>query len=165
MPGSEPGGGERSKATGDESPRPSHIISPSEVDAWLADSAVRTTTIHRTTAEKALGILEEGIRVELGNPEATWGQGFYSSTKPSPAYGGIRLTVAARVTHPWIVYDTMLAVEALETLMQKHGVGDRRIALLREGYNGVVVHYGHDETWVVVFHDEQVRVVQKHEHG
>jgi hypothetical protein len=148
----------------DASP-PSHFIAPHEVAAWLVGSVVQVVTYHRTTAAHAAVILSRGVRIERSNPEATWGQGFYSAIKPDSAYGEASLTVAVRLTHPWIVRDTIRAVEELELLMEKHGVQDRRSALLREGYNGVVVYFGPEDLWAVAFHNEQVRIVLERGHA
>jgi hypothetical protein len=120
---------------------------------------VRTTTVHRTSLENARRIIAEGARIELGDPETTWGQGFYSSTRPAPDYGETGLTVALRITRPWIVWDTMRAADELEDMMAAIGTEDRHGALRAHGYNGVIAHYAGGEMVVVAFEDRQVKVV------
>ena len=139
--------------------RPAHFIHPSEVDTWLADSAIETITFHRTSVDAAERIFREGVRIELGNPEATWGQGFYSSLNPDPGYGEVRISVAMRLTRPWLVTDTLRGPEQLELLKEQMGILNAREALLAAGYNGVVAYYSRSDVVVVAFENEQVKIV------
>lgn len=139
--------------------RSAHVIARTEVGTWLADSAVRTVTFHGTTTEAAHGILAHGPRVELGDPEATWGQGFYSSTLPDLHYGDTIVRVAVRITRPWVMRDTLQAVEELESLMEDMRTSARRDALIAAGYDGVIVQYGPGDAWVVALHNDQIKVV------
>ena len=82
--------------------RPPHIISPDDVDAWLADSAVRVVTYHRTTRWAARSILERGVDMQLSRIGA-YGQGFYTSTRtPGEELGDVTLPVAIRLQRPLI---------------------------------------------------------------
>lgn len=77
--------------------RPPHIIAPDEVDAWLADSAVRVVTYHRTDSASARSIVERGVdiaRCRIG----AYAQGLYSATIPREGFGDATLVVAVRLT-------------------------------------------------------------------
>lgn len=80
--------------------RPPHVIASDAVDAWLADSAVRVVTYHRTSALGARSILERGVDIERSQIGA-YGQGFYTATVPlDEDLFGTTLAVAIRLERP-----------------------------------------------------------------
>jgi hypothetical protein len=82
-----------------QSSRPSHLIAPDEVAAWLADSANQRVTYHRTMRTAADDILRRGIDVTRSRIGA-YGQGFYTATVAEPQPGQVVLAVAIRTTTP-----------------------------------------------------------------
>src|SRR5437868_913526 len=76
-----------------------HVISPDEVDAWLAGSAVGVTTYHHTSAISAHAILERGVTLARCRTGA-YGHGFYSSTVVDDYHGDTTITVAIRLLRP-----------------------------------------------------------------
>lgn len=138
-----------------------HIIAWAEVDDWLADSVVKTVTHHRTSWSNARDILEQGVRLELASADAAWGQGFYSSTLDTPEYGEAVVRVAVKLTRPLVIRDTIAGAELLDELLLRAQTQDFRAAIVAAGYDGVIVHWGPKDQWVVAFSAEQVRIVKE----
>ncbi len=139
--------------------RPAHIITPDEVDAWLADSAVKVVTVHRTDPGSARDITEQGVDIGKTSTDAGWGQGFYSGTLPDIQYGAASVRVAVRLSQPLIIRDSIRDVGILEELQREAGTADPREAVLGAGYDGVVIHFGPGDMWVVAYSNDQVKVV------
>ena len=140
------------------SEKPEHQLAPDEVDSWLADSVVRTVTVHHTDPESALDIIEHGVDIAKSTLDAAWGQGFYSRTNSDPQHGSIAVWVAVRLMQPLEIMDSVRDAEILEELTQRASTEDFRVAILASGYDGVLVHYG-QHLVVVAFHNEQVKVM------
>lgn len=75
--------------------RPDHIITTAEVDNWLADSAVKRVTHHRTSPSAARDIVEHGVDLDRSQT-GSFGQGFYTSTLADEFYGEAQVVVAVR---------------------------------------------------------------------
>src|SRR5581483_8148440 len=139
--------------------RPPHLVTPAEASAWLAGSAVKTVTVHRTDPEAAQDIVEHGVDITRATPDSAWGQGFYSCTISDPAYGTAEVMVAIRLQRPLVIQDSIRDAAILEDLTTRAGTDDFREAVLAAGFYGVMVHFGGNRWWVVAYHGEQVKVV------
>ena len=127
--------------------RPPHIISPDDVDAWLADSAVRVVTYHNTNRRSAEAILRDGVRIER-SWNGSFGHGFYTTTVPDPFYGEVEVMVAVCLQFPLLGEEN--EVSDVITMITSR-LGDRsgrlsppvaaavRQELLDLGYDGIVV--------------------------
>jgi hypothetical protein len=133
---------------GGGSPRPGHLIAPGEVNAWLADSAVKSVTYHRTSHQAARDIIAHGIDPSRSF-HAAYGQGFYTSTVPDEFFGETQLAIAVRSRNPLagpaaaveqIVDDMLwrLRPQARGRMMPDVAMAIRR-ELLRLGYDGMVI--------------------------
>ena len=149
--------------------RPPHLISPDDVDAWLADSAVRVVTYHRTTRLGARSILERGIDIRRSRIGA-YGQGFYTVTNPDVFHGDAIITTAVRLRNPLVggfddlseYFDRLTArFSPLERLLTPVVASQIRRQLLSDGYDGIVVHDGGGDgiDYVIALVDDVVRVV------
>ena len=116
-----------------------HLIDPSDVDEWLRDSAVKRTTFHWTSAADARQIVAEGVRSARTDPEATWGRGFYASTRYLRGFGDTSVHVAVRLLRPLVVEDRIAPREWLDELRVALGTDDVRSTLLAAGSDGVVI--------------------------
>ncbi|MGD9892964.1 MAG: hypothetical protein AB7R89_07905 [Dehalococcoidia bacterium] len=144
----------------ERSQRPAHIIQHSEVAAWLADSIVKVTTVHRTTAESAAAILRAGVHIEHTAVDVAWGRGFYTTNRPQRHAGDTNVRVAVRLRRPLVVDDPIEGQEQIDTLLREAGNEDIRAVLQGAGYDGVVVRFLDGEMWAVAHSDEQVKVVR-----
>ena len=117
-------------------------------------------TTHRTTPEAAQSIREEGFRVERAEPDARFGRGFYSSTRPQPEFGTASVSVAVRLVNPLGPLPLLDIEDAILALQMEFGTVDIREVLLEAGYDGVIVRWGPGDDEVVACHDEQVKVVR-----
>jgi hypothetical protein len=138
---------------------PSHLITPDEVEAWLAGSAVQAVLQHRTNPVAADLIERFGVEIGLGDTEAAWGQGFYACNYSEPQYGSAVLRVAVRLTHPLVLPDSVRGAGIMDDLLREAGTEDMRAAVLGAGYDGLVIHFPRDQFWVVAYRDEQVKIV------
>jgi hypothetical protein len=118
-------------------------------------------TVHQTDEAAARSLLDDGVRIDRTDPNAAWGQGFYSSTLPDRQYGGVSVRVAVRLVRPLVIPNTVQGAELLEELMAKTGATAFRDAVLAAGHDGLVLHFGPGDTWVVAFLDGQVKVVME----
>ena len=134
----------------------SHLIRRSEVALWLRDSVNQVVTIHQTHAATAENIVRDGIRITATDSGSAWGQGFYSSTIPDRQYGDVSLRVAVRLRQPLVVRDAIDGQDMLDALRGRAGTEDARKAVLAAGYDGVLIHCGPSDVWVVAYYDEQV---------
>lgn len=151
--------------------RPSHIISPDEVDAWLADSSVRVITYHRTTLWAAQSILEHGVDIGRSRIGA-YGQGFYTSTRvPGAELGDVTLSVAIRLERPLIGSQESIEEAVDDVVIERYGtlrpitppVAEAiRRQLIRLEYDGLVIQDvdGEGTDYVVAFFGASVKVVQ-----
>jgi len=139
--------------------RAAHLITRDEARAWLAGSAVHALTVHRTDPASAAAIEQFGVNISRAAPDTSWGRGFYSSLVPDVRYGDARLQVAVRLIHPLVIDDTVDSDEITDRLLRRAGTDDMRAAVLAAGYDGVVVHFGQSDMWVVAYFDHQVRVI------
>ena len=139
--------------------RPPHVITREEAAAWLADSAVQVITVHRTDPASAHAITTEGVDIARTTADAGWGQAFYSGTRPDPQYGDATVRVAVRLQHPLILNDVVRDIELVEELRARTHADNIRDAVLAAGYDGVVVHFGPGDMWVVAYRNDQVKVV------
>lgn len=150
--------------------RPSHIISPDEVDAWLADSAIRVVTYHRTTPWAAHSILEHGVDIRRSRIGA-YGQGFYSATVALEGFGDTLLTVAVRLSRPLTgqAHDVERQIDDL--IIEQYGTlrpitpdiaASIRRRFISLGYDGLVIHDVDDVgvDYVLAFFGASVKVVQ-----
>jgi hypothetical protein len=151
--------------------RPPHIISPEDVDAWLADSAVRVVTYHNTDRRSADAILRDGVQIER-SWNGSFGRGFYTTTVPDPFYGEIAMTVAVRLLHP--LHGDEDRVGDVVAMISRR-VGDRtgrlsppvaaavRQELLSLGYDGIVVVDGGGDgvDYVIALEARAVKVVRR----
>lgn len=147
--------------------RPSHIISPDEVPAWLADSVVKTLTYHRTTAAAAREIVEHGVQISRSRI-GSYSQGFYTATVADPFYGDTELTVAIRALRP-LVGDQATIAAHIDEIGDRLGsnritpaiAGSMRRELRRLGYDAVVVSDagGDGIDYVIALRGDIVKVV------
>jgi hypothetical protein len=91
------------------------------------------------------------------------GEGFYSGTVPDDQYGEAQVYVAVRLVRPLVIHDTIRGAEILDELMERTGAEYPGQAILASGYDGVVIHFGQDDLWVVAYRNDQVKVVVKGE--
>jgi hypothetical protein len=140
--------------------RPSHLIRRREVAAWLAGSAVTQATVHVTTAEHARRLRDDGVAVERSAADTSWGRGFYSSTIPDRQYGDTEVQVAVRLLKPLVIMDVLDGAALIDELLAAAGTEDVRDAVQTAGYDGVVIHFGPGELWVVAYRDDQVKVIR-----
>lgn len=150
--------------------RPDHVITPAEVDGWLADSVVKTVTYHRTTFEAADDILAYGVALELSRI-GSYGQGFYSSTDPDePPHGPIAIRVAIKIQQSLrgsvdelgqYIDDLALELRPRERGITPEGAAEIRHELLRLGYDEVVVTdaCGDGIDYVIAIKVDTVKVV------
>ena len=150
--------------------RPPHIITPDEVDIWLADSAVRAVTYHRTNPGAARHILEHGIDISRSRIGA-YGQGFYTATESDPFFGDVELVVAIRLRDP--LHGDQESIGDIVTMISDR-LGDRsgrlsplvaagiRRELLDLGYDGIsVVDGGGDGIdYVIALEAQAAKVVR-----
>ncbi len=150
--------------------RPPHLITPEEVDGWLAGSAVRGVTYHRTSVSAAREIVARGVditRSEIG----AYGQGFYTATEPDPIYGSVQVVVAVRSLFPLRGDDTSVG-EQVDRIAERLGAPAGRITaaasrgirreLLRLGYDGIVVLDGGGDgiDYVIALEPQSVKLVR-----
>jgi len=140
-------------------PLPAHLIRPEDVPAWLGGSVNKLITTHRTDEASARSIREHGIRIERSDPDGGWGQGFYSGTRSDAQYGDVSVRVAVRLLRPFLAHDPIADQERIGALLARAGTDDIREALMAAGHDGVVVHWGPGDMWVVAYTSEQVRVL------
>lgn len=149
--------------------RPEHIITPDEVDAWLADSVVKVVTYHRTTDEAATDIIEYGVDLERSRTGA-YGQGFYTATSPEAFRGPAQVALAVKTRRPLIgtvedvggvVDDIVKSLRPRETGMTRIAAEVTRMELLRLGYDGIIVWDagGDGIDYIVAIDSESVKVV------
>src|SRR5215210_5498097 len=81
--------------------RPSHLIAPEDVAAWLADSANGRMTYHNTSPSSAAEIRRSGVRINRSRVGA-YGQGFYTSTEPELFFGPVSIRAAVRLHTPLV---------------------------------------------------------------
>ena len=125
-----------------------HLILPSQVSAWLADSRVKAVTYHRTTPVAAADLVERGVRIERSRIGA-YGQGFYTVTRPDVAGGPAVLTVAVKLTTPREATEAQIA-DLVDNIVRQRfprsrGIGAEESAgvrreLLSMGYDGLIIH-------------------------
>lgn len=135
---------------------------------WLADSAVKTVTYHRTSPAAARAIVEHSVSIERSRI-GSYGQGFYSATKADEFYGDAEITVAICTRSPF-VGDMSSVSESIDRLA-RHFSPTRRITphvsmlirreLLAAGYDAIVVRDagGDGIDYVVALDERIVRVV------
>jgi hypothetical protein len=107
----------------------------------------------------ARAIVENGVDLDEASADARWGRAFYSSTVPAPQYGEAEVTVAIRLLNPLEVAPTEIGDVIRQDVLEATGLDDIRAAVLAMGHDGVVIHYPYQETWVIAFRAEQVKVV------
>jgi hypothetical protein len=151
--------------------RPSHLILPEDVDAWLADSAVKAVTYHRTSVLAARSILERGVDIARSRIGA-YGQGFYTATAPvDEDLDDVLLTVAVRLESPLVGSAEVLADQVDEIIVTRYGrlrpitaavASTVRRVLVGLGYDGLVIRDVGEEgfDYVVAFFGASVKVVQ-----
>jgi hypothetical protein len=151
--------------------RPSHLISPEEVDAWLADSTVRAVTYHRTTVLGARSILERGVDIARSRVGA-YGQGFYTASAPiDDDLYDLTLAVAVRLLHPLRGSPEEVEAHVDRLILERYGAlrpitpevaAAVRRDFIRLGYDGLVIRDvdGGGLDYVVAFFGASVRAVQ-----
>jgi hypothetical protein len=151
--------------------RPTHLIAPDEVDAWLADSVVRVVTYHRTTFFAARSILERGVDITRSRI-GTYGQGFYTSTAtPAEEFGEITMTVAVRLRRPLVGSQEQIAAQVDDLVIERYGnlrpitppaAAAVRRRFIRLGYDGLVIHDVDCEgtDYIVALFGASVKVIQ-----
>jgi hypothetical protein len=151
--------------------RPPHIISPDDVDDWLADSVVRVVTYHRTTDLAGRAILERGIDIARSRI-GTYGQGFYTSTAtPAEEFGEITLTVAVRLRRPLVGSQEHIAAQVDDLVIERYGslrpitppvAAAIRRRFIHLEYDRLVIHDvdGEGTDYVVALFGASVKVIQ-----
>lgn len=149
--------------------RPPHLILPDEVDAWLADSAVRIVTFHNTDRWAADAILRNGVDMSRARV-STYGQGFYTATQADPFYGDVELVVAVRLVYPLRGDDSFVG-SFIDQLADRFGAPGGRLTLpiarsvrrelLGMGYDGIVVEDvdGEGVDFVIALEEQSVKIV------
>jgi hypothetical protein len=150
--------------------RPPHLIAPDEVDAWLADSAVRVVTYHNTDRWAADAILRNGVDIDRCRV-STYGQGFYTATQADPFFGEVQLVVAVRLVSPLRGEDGFVG-PLVDRMAEQYGAPGVRLTssmgrivrreLLRLGYDGIVVEdaTGEGVDYVIALEGHAVKVVR-----
>jgi len=149
--------------------RPSHLIAPDEVAAWLADSAVQQVTFHNTTPGAAAEIRSRGVRIEA-SWVGSYGQGFYTTSVEDPFYGEVALSIAVRLLTPFVgdadeiglyIDHLTLRFDPVNALLTPVIARRIRRELLAEGYDGLVVYDGGGDgvDYVIALVEGIVRVV------
>lgn len=157
------------EAEAGRSPWPDHIIPPEDVDDWLADSAVKAVTYHRTSVLSASDVIEHGVDLAKSRI-GSFGQGFYTATESDEFYGPAEVAVAIRTTQPPIgladdlgLYIDHLARELRpdQNRLTPQVAKAIRRELLRLGYDGIVAKDagGDGIDYVIAIKDGTVRVV------
>ncbi len=143
--------------------RPGHLISRDEVPAWLADSAVKQTTVHVTSRAAAESIWREGVRIKRTGEEGKYGYGFYSAIRLDPQYGDTPVWVAVKLRRPLVLRDSVRDMDLVYDLAEVHPDLPLNEAIRAGGYDGVVVYYGGGtgDGWVVAFDAAQVKIVEE----
>lgn len=153
------------------SSRPPHVISPDDVDAWLAGSAVRVVTYHRTSHWAARSILERGVDITRSRIGA-YGQGFYTATEPvDEELYDITLTVAVRLERPLVGSSDDVGTRVDALILERYGTlrpitpdvaATIRRQFIRLEYDGLMVQdVGEDGLdYIVAFFGASVKVVQ-----
>ena len=130
--------------------RPAHLIAPGEVAAWLADSANRRITYHRTTREAAANIVAKGVDIER-SVIGTFGQGFYTVTDPQDLPGDAEVTVAVRILHglvgPYDAVEDFIDALVHQRFGRQQPITPQIARVIREelrrlGYDGIVAFDG-----------------------
>ena len=142
-----------------ELPTSSHLIRRRDVAVWLARSAVDVPTRHWTSAASARRIIAEGVHIEQTELDATWGQGFYTTTGSRPDFGDTPVPVAIRLERPLVAVDRIAALERIDEMLARAGSEDVRAVLLTAGYDGVGVHWESGEMCGGAFEGDQVKVI------
>jgi hypothetical protein len=124
----------------------------------LAGSADAQATVHVTTAEHGRRLRDEGVDVERSAVDTSWGRGFYSSTIPDRQYGDTEVRVAVRLLRPLMITDVLDGAALIDDLLAAAGTEDVRDAVDTAGYDGVVIHFGPGDLWVVTYRDDQAKV-------
>jgi hypothetical protein len=149
--------------------RPPHLILPDEVDAWLAGSAIKVVTYHRTSVLGARSILERGVDIARSRIGA-YGRGFYTATQSDPFFGEVELAVALRLEHP-LRGDEDSISDLVSMIAVRLGDRTGRISpaiaeairqeLLQLGYDGIVVvdAGGDGIDYIIALQEDAVRVV------
>jgi len=150
-------------------PRPAHVITSAEVDAWLADSVVKMITYHRTSRADARAVVEHGVRIEHSRI-GSYGQGFYTATLTDEFYGEAELAFALRLRSPLLAHaDEVTGIvnrlarrfDPRDGFVTPPVAASIRREFLESGYGGVVAYDagGDGIDYVVALRDESVRVV------
>jgi hypothetical protein len=149
--------------------RPNHVITRDEVSRWLADSAVKTVTYHRTTAAAARRILERGVEIAASRI-GSYGQGFYTTTEADPFHGDAELVVAMRTRTPLRRPEAEIAdfadgvareLRPTDPRITPDVAAEIRRRLIRLGYDGIIAldAGGDGVDYVIALRGEMVRVV------
>jgi hypothetical protein len=151
-------------------PLASHLISPAQIPDWLADSAIKRVTYHRTSALAADSIVKHGVDIERSERGA-YGQGFYTATRVDDHFGDTVVPVAIRIRQPLIgsidevarVVDQLgqALVPRARGMMTRAAAAAVRRELVRLGYDGLIVFDGGGDgsDYVVALIGEVVKVV------
>ena len=152
---------------GSRARRPEHVISPEEVGEWLADSAVKSVTYHRTTRQAADDIIEHGVDLSK-SWRGAYGAGFYTATSTEGLPGDIDVPVAVRLRNPLQGHAGEIGAR-LDVLTRQLGYGAMtpraaaavRRHLVESGYDGVVVEDagGDGIDYVIAIESGSVKVV------
>lgn len=146
-----------------------HQIRRVDVDRWLADAIVKTTTFHRTTPEAVREITERGIRISASRI-GSFGQGFYTATRSDEFYGPAEIEVAVRLTAP-LVGSLDEVSNHVDRIVHRLHPSDPRITLpvavalrrqlMRDGHDGLIVRDagGDGIDYIIAIKDGIVRVV------
>jgi hypothetical protein len=150
--------------------RPPHLISPDEVDEWLANSVNGRVTYHRTSVHAARDIVRRGVDISRSRI-GSYGQGFCTATETDPFYGPVEMAVAIRLTQP-LRGDHPFLEATIDAIVQRLQPGaldlfpelSARIRrdLMRLRYDGIMVSDagGDGIDYVIALDDRAVKVIQ-----
>lgn len=149
---------------------PTHLITPDEVDAWLADSVNKVVTFHRTTRWAAHDIVRSGADITRSHV-GSFGQGFYTATRSDAFFGEAEVAVAVRIRRPLLGHLDEIE-EQMDDFLARLGAPQRRMTpdvaaavrqeLLRLGYDGILIQDagGDGVDFVIALENQQVKAVQ-----
>jgi hypothetical protein len=112
--------------------------------------------------------VERGVNVERSRSGA-YGQGFYTATEPDYFFGEVIVTVAIRLLRPMAGTNAEVE-EVIDAIARRARPQDRgltpegrravRLALLRLGYDGIVLHDGGGDgiDYVIALDEAMVKV-------
>ena len=134
-----------------------------DVPAWLADSRLTEVVYHRTDVESAAAIREHGVDVGQSR-RALYIQGFYTTVgRGDPSFGPAEVVLAIKMHAPFVTRTGRVLGDVARVLAEVgeddvSAVGVRR-ALLRRGYDGVIIERPDGPAWAIGLRADRIRVI------